>query len=40
MNKICTDLSQSKKLMELGIDVSTADMRYSPRYEHQSNTMR
>ena len=26
MNKICTDLEQSKKLMELGIDVYTADM--------------
>ena len=26
MNKICTSLEQSKKLMELGIDVNTADM--------------
>ncbi len=26
MNKICTDLSQSKKLLELGFDVNTADM--------------
>ena len=26
MNKICTDLEQSKKLIELGIDVYTADM--------------
>ena len=26
MNKICTSLEQSKKLIELGIDVSTADM--------------
>ena len=26
MNKICTDLEQSKKLIELGIDVNTADM--------------
>ena len=26
MNKICTDISQSKKLIELGIDVNTADM--------------
>ena len=25
-NKICTDLEQSKKLLELGIDVYTADM--------------
>lgn len=29
MNKICTSLEQSKKLIELGIDVSTADMYYS-----------
>ena len=28
MNKICTSLEQSKKLIELGIDVNTADMRY------------
>lgn len=27
-NKICTSIEQSKKLMELGIDVNTADMRY------------
>ena len=26
MNKICTSLEQSEKLIELGIDVSTADM--------------
>ena len=26
MNKICTDINQSKKLIELGIDVNTADM--------------
>lgn len=26
MNKICTSTEQSKKLMELGIDVKTADM--------------
>ena len=26
--KICTDLEQSKKLVELGIDTSTADMFY------------
>ena len=25
MNKICTDIRQSKKLIELGIDVSTSD---------------
>ena len=29
MNKICTSLEQSKKLIELGIDVNTADMYYS-----------
>lgn len=27
--KICTSLEQSKKLMELGIDINTADMHYS-----------
>jgi hypothetical protein len=26
MNKICTSIEQSKKLMELGIDTNTADM--------------
>lgn len=26
MNKICTDISQSKKLIELGIDINTADL--------------
>lgn len=30
MNKICTSIDQSKKLIELGIDVNTADMYYSP----------
>lgn len=29
MNKICTSLEQSKKLVELGIDVNTADMCWS-----------
>ena len=28
MNKICTSLKQSKKLIELGINISTADMHY------------
>ena len=28
MNKICTSIEQSKKLMELGIDTDTADMCY------------
>lgn len=29
MNKICTSLEQSQRLIELGIDVNTADMHYS-----------
>lgn len=29
MNKICTSLEQSKKLIELGIDIKTADMCWS-----------
>lgn len=29
MNKICTSFKQSKKLIELGIDINTADMHYS-----------
>lgn len=28
MNKICTSLEQSQRLIELGIDVNTADMHY------------
>ncbi|MBO6273890.1 hypothetical protein J6O48_14125 [bacterium] len=28
MNKICTDIGQSQKLIELGIDVNTADMMW------------
>ena len=28
MNKICTSIEQSKRLIELGIDVNTADMFY------------
>ena len=28
MNKICTSIEQSKKLIKIGIDVNTADMRY------------
>lgn len=28
MNKICTSLEQSQRLIELGIDVNTADMCY------------
>ena len=29
MNKICTSIEQSKKLIELGIDVNTADMLWT-----------
>ena len=29
MNKICTSLEQSKKLLELGIDVNTSDMGWN-----------
>ena len=29
MNKICTDIEQSQKLIELGIDISTADMLWT-----------
>lgn len=29
MNKICTDINQSKKLIELGLDVNTADMLWT-----------
>lgn len=32
MNKICTDINQSKKLIELGLDVSTANMCYRYRW--------
>ena len=28
MNKICTSIEQSQKLVELGVDVKTADMYY------------
>lgn len=28
MTKICTSIEQSQKLIELGIDINTADMRY------------
>lgn len=30
MNKICTSLEQSQKLIELGIDTKTADMYHAP----------
>jgi len=29
MNKICTDIEQSQKLIELGIDINTADMYHA-----------
>ena len=29
MNKICTDIKQSKKLVELGIDINSADMLWT-----------
>lgn len=32
MNKICTSIEQSKKLIELGIDVKTADMYWLNRH--------
>ena len=36
MNKICTDIEQSKKLIELGIDVDTADMCHRYRWSNNS----
>ena len=40
MNKICTDVKQSKRLIELGIDVKTADMHYMYRHwEIDENTV-
>ena len=30
MNKICTSIEQSQRLIELGIDINTADMDYIP----------
>lgn len=32
MNKICTSIEQSQKLIELGVDVNTADMCYRYRW--------
>ena len=32
MNRICTSIEQSKKLIELGIDRNTADMYYTSEY--------
>lgn len=39
MNKICTTIEQSKKLIELGIDVNTADMCYPPYYMSDENSL-
>lgn len=36
MNKICTSLEQSQKLIELGIDVETADMYYTSEHSTPS----
>lgn len=39
MNKICTSIVQSKKLIELGIDINTADFmwEYNPDKETYCN---
>lgn len=37
MNKICTSIEQSKKLIELGIDVNSADMVYHKNLEGTYN---
>ena len=37
MNKICTSLEQSKRLIELGIDVNSADMVYHKNLEGTYN---
>ena len=36
MNKICTSIEQSKKLIELGINVDTADMCHRYRWSNNS----
>lgn len=36
MDKICTDVEQSKKLIEEGINVNTADMFWE--YDHNTHT--
>lgn len=36
MNKICTSIDQSQKLIELGIDVNTADMCHRYRWSNNS----
>ena len=39
MNKICTSFEQSEKLIELGIDVNTADMFYTTFYGAVSKSL-
>lgn len=40
MDKICTDVKQSRRLIELGIDINTADMHYMYRHwEIDENTV-
>ena len=40
MSKICTNILQSKKFIELGIDINTADMHYMyRRWEIDENTV-
>ena len=40
MNKVCTTIKQSRKLFELGIDISSADMHYMYRHwEIDENTV-
>ena len=39
MNKICTSLEQSKKLIELGIDINTADIIYTTFYGKVSKNL-
>jgi len=38
-SKICTSIEQSKKLIELGIDVNTADMYYQWYSETESHPL-
>lgn len=39
MNKICTDIPQSKRLIELGLDAKTADMIYTNFYGKVSQSL-
>ena len=38
MNKICTSIKQSKKLIKLGVDVNTVDMTYVSMKDYGENT--